>query len=101
MTLEELDLGVSKSGMDAYKDALQAKLLQGAADKIDELYQAISGVVDTGWVGTSKVRFMKQLETICTDIKTDLAAEYEDLSARLDEVVAFYVNEDTAIISED
>lgn len=101
MTLEELDLGVSKGGMDAYKDALQAKLLQGAATRIDDLYNEISDVVDTGWVGTSKDRFMAQLKTICEDIKLDLHAEYDDLSARLDEVVAFYVNEDTAIISED
>lgn len=98
--MDSLSIGVSTSGMDTYREQLKADLLDKTVEKLNAELDAILQVINTGWQGVARDRFEKQLRDMCDKIGADLSAEYADLSARLDELQAFYFEQDQKLIVE-
>ncbi len=98
--MDSLSIGVSVNGMAEYKVNLKAELLTNVVDKIDEEYENIMNVINSGWQGVARDRFDAQFKAQCVAIGADLTAEYMDLEARLDELQAFYFEQDQALIEE-
>ena len=100
LDLSALDIGISSSGMDEYKQNLKATLLTETTTKLMEEYENVMAVINTGWQGVSRDRFDTQFKTMCETIGADLDAEYADLEARFAELQAFYFEQDRALIEE-
>ncbi len=96
----DLDIGVSSSGMNTYKENLKTQILTTMSENLDTEYQNIVTAVDGGWVGVSCDRFKEQLQAEIDLIKSDLTAEYNDLDARLSELANYYYNQDENMIGE-
>ena len=100
MFVDSLSIGVSSDGMANYKEELRAELLTQTVEKLDEEYNNIMNVINTGWQGVARDRFDNQFRAMCDAIGADLTAEYVDLEARLDELQAFYFDQDQKLIEE-
>ncbi len=100
LSIDSLSIGISSSGMAEYKEALKADLLVATKTKLEEERNNIMNVINTGWQGVARDRFENQLKKMCDDIGNDLEAEYKDLEARLDELEAFYFNQDKSLLED-
>lgn len=98
--IDALSIGVSASGMEAYKERLKVELLDDAVKQIEQAYTDVMTEVNKGWQGVARDRFEQQFKTMCENISADLSAEYADLSARLEELQAFYFEQDLNLIEE-
>lgn len=98
--IDSLSIGVSSEGMTAYKEKLKVDLLDKAVEQIEQAYSDVMTEVNKGWQGVARDRFEQQFKTMCENISADLAAEYADLSARLDELQAYYFEQDLNLIEE-
>lgn len=98
--IDSLSIGVSTSGMESYQADLRAELLTDTVNKLQEEYQNIMNVINTGWQGVARDRFDTQFQNTCEKIGEDLTAEYNDLEARLAELQAFYFDQDQNLIEE-
>ncbi len=98
--IDSLSIGISASGMSEYKEALKAELLVATKTKLEEERNNIMNIINTGWQGVARNRFDDQLKKMCDEIGNDLEAEYKDLEARLDELEAFYFNQDKSLLED-
>lgn len=100
LTLNDLDIGISSQGMEDYKKALKTHLLDQTITELDAAYQEIMKVVNEGWQGVARDRFDQKFNNTCKQIGDDLSLEYVDLCARLDEMQAYYYEQDLKLIDE-
>lgn len=91
--IEDLDIGISKRGMDEYKKSLKTIVLKNTGDKLDDADQLIEAI-KAMWQGESCEAFLKDFKTARNNMKKDLEAEYEDLEARLNELEGNYFEQD-------
>lgn len=95
----ELSTGIDSKGMDSYLESLKAELITKTAEKINNITD-IQGVIDAGWQGIAKERFMKAFETQREAVITDLGKEYANLLTRLSEVQTEYFQTDMQMLDE-
>jgi uncharacterized protein YukE len=97
ITIDNLDIGVSAAGTEAYLENLKASLLTEVSTKIDDV-EAITSALNSAWQGESRDKFDARFEKMREDIKSDLEAEYNDLAARLSELTNSYLHQDSNMI---
>ena len=97
LEIGQLDIGVSKQGMNSFKDALKLKLLDQVKDKINETENVINAVND-GWQGASRDKFLSDFQKATEDLIKDIAAEYTDLENRLTELESAYYDIDNKLM---
>jgi len=95
----DLSIGVSTAGLQTYKDGLRASLLTTVSEKIDNI-DAINTELNRGWQGVSRDKFDVKFQGIRDMIKQDLAGEYANLEARLDELAYDYIKQDQNMIAD-
>lgn len=97
-SIEEMTMGVSNAGMEAYKENLRLKIVDETINLIDN-YQEVETELEKCWVGTSKDKFMKEFAVARESIKTDLKLEQNDLEERLLELEALYFKQDEEMMN--
>lgn len=97
LEIGQLDIGVSKQGMKAFKEALQLKLLTQVKDKINETSDVIDAIND-GWQGASRDKFITDFANAIEALINDIAAEYTDLENRLTELESAYYDIDNKLM---
>lgn len=98
-TIGALDIGISKEGMAAYRDALKAELITKCKEKL-EATDGITTTLVAGWQGEARDKFLKQLGQTITKIEEDLEDEYYDLEARLYELESNYFDQDMKMMED-
>lgn len=93
MTLDTMSEGVSKAGMEELVDLLQAQLLIGVSEKLEET-EAINNALKANWQGKSRDVFIENMTKSIRMIKADLAAEFGDLMNKLAELAQSYYDQD-------
>lgn len=98
LSIDVLDIGVSKQGMEQYMEALKIELLDSVKEKLNTEFDAIMIEINKGWQGSSRDRFEEKFRKQIGHIKNDLEDEYKDLSARLVELANFYYKQDESML---
>lgn len=98
--INDLDIGISSEGMSTYKENLKTHLLDNTISELNTSYTEIMKVINLGWQGVARDRFDQKFNDTCKQIGEDLSAEYTDLCARLDEIQAYYYEQDLKLIDE-
>lgn len=97
--IDSLTIGVSRSGMDAYREELKMEVIQTTKELIDD-YADVETAINNCWQGVSRDRFLDKFKNTREQIKNDLDAEYNDLNARLEELEYMYYQQDSNMIME-
>ena len=100
LSIDELTMGVSGTGMDSYIKALQLKIVTQTVKKLENL-KAVTKTIKSGWAGQSYDAFEKDLLTRIAEIKTELEAERDDLNKKLLDVKGAYYAIDRDLYRED
>ena len=95
--INDLSIGVSTSGLQAYLDELRASLLTEVESKIDD-YTTVKSALDKGWQGVSRDNFETNFQEMREKVKEDLRLEYSNLHARIEELAYNYVQQDKNMI---
>ena len=90
----DLSIGVSKSGMQEYREAIKLSLLDETIKKMDENWTAVETAINGAWQGTSRDRFLDDFAKRREAIKEDLKKEQQDLDNRLEELESAYYKQD-------
>lgn len=100
LKISELDYGYSANGLEEYKIAIKQKMLQDAANVIDDQKENVKSAFDKGWAGESREKFDALFDQKCEELKQALDDEYQDLESRLNELSWNFVNQDKKMIIE-
>ena len=95
--IDEMTIGVDKGGIESYKEQLKADLLTSVSDQLDSSQEAIVTAIKAGWRGASEEKFERDLDEAIKAIKRDLKEEYDDVSARIDDLQSYYYAEDSKL----
>lgn len=98
LEIANLDIGFSVEGLEEYKSKLQIDLIEGTSEKLNNT-QTMFQVINAGWQGTSRDKFITEFNDTISKIITDLQAEYEDLQARLGEIQNNYFEQDNNLMN--
>ena len=95
--IDDLTIGISAAGMEEYKKNLKAYLLTQSVDKINDT-STLEAAINNGWQGASRDVFMEKFNQMRESIVNDLSKEFDDLSARLEELEEDYFAQDNKMI---
>jgi uncharacterized protein YukE len=97
MSMGTMTVGVSASGMENYREELKSVVLIDTSTLIDDV-SGIESALNAGWQGASKDAFLQKFAQHREALKGELAAEYQDLENRLEELQSFFFNQDQKMI---
>lgn len=92
--INDLSIGVSKSGMKAYREAIKISLLKDTITKMEDDWEAVETAINGAWQGASRDRFLDDFAKRREAIEEDLRKEQEDLDNRLEELESAYYKQD-------
>lgn len=95
--IDSLSIGVSKKGMDAYRDQVKIDLLTNVKKELDNRTD-LEAALKKGWQGQSCQNYITNLNNDVSKIETDLEAEYNDLEYRLEELESNYFKQDSEMV---
>ncbi len=93
----EMKYGTSKSGVDAYIDAIQAEVLDEAARELLEGLDSIDTACDKHWEGQAKERFKENLRTDAEHVRTQYGNLLLILRDEIHSANAAMVNKDKSM----
>lgn len=96
--IDGLTIGVSKEGMEEYRESLRISLLEDTKTKLQDV-AAIQAAIDSGWQGYARDHFFEDFDQQIEKIIEDLQKEYEDLDNRLTELEENYFGQDYHMMS--
>lgn len=99
MTIDTMTQGVDHAGMETYREALKAEVLENTRTLINDVDEVESSI-NSAWQGVSRDRFLNDFSKSRESISTDLEAEYRNLEARLNELEYMYYQQDQNMIDE-
>ena len=94
-----LTVGFSVSGMEAYKDELRLHMLEEAKQQLSD-YDLMKQELIRAWQGQARDRFIEEFDRSVEDVKNALDVEFKDLEQRLDDIKAFYLNQDANMMNK-
>lgn len=100
LSIGGLTIGIDANGMETYQDNLKVALLDKTCEVIDNV-SMLEAIINAGWQGVSRDRFLKSFQEMRTRINEDLVKEYADLRYRLSELQSNYFKQDQDLIPED
>lgn len=95
----DVSIGVSVGGMAQYKQDIQAHLLTETRAQLEEMSE-LEAALAKGWQGVSHDRFLASFKATTQDLATEMELEYNDLMSRLEELEAYYFNQDENLVQE-
>ena len=99
MSLEDMTIGISKKGMESYREQLEHDLLISVVNEINDT-EALEEAINKNWQGAARDRFIDDFNSARVEIGQDLKKEYNDLSARLTELESNYFAQDYMMIED-
>lgn len=99
LSWDNVTLGINKTEMENYKEALKLEVLTQTVDKIREV-DALEKKVTEYWQGKSRDNFLKQFYTMREKICDDLEKEYKDIEHRINELQSMYAKQDNTMLPE-
>ena len=96
--IDSLTIGVSRAGMEEYRESLKMHLLEETKTKLEDVAE-IQTAIDNGWQGQARDQFLVDFDQQIGKIIEDLQKEYDDLDHRLIELSENYLNQDMNMLS--
>lgn len=100
LSIQDLDIGVSKAGMEQYKEQIKSDLLITSKELLQDISE-IERTVNAGWQGVSKDKFLSDFKSDVDKICEDLENEHADLQLVLGDLEEIYYKVDASIMGED
>ncbi len=83
--MSSVSTGVSQKGKEDIKQQIQIDLVQDASNELDNNGD-VKEALQACWSGQDCEQFIKNLDTMVTDVKEALSKYNEEIGAKLDEV---------------
>lgn len=100
LSIQDLDIGVSKAGMEQYKEQIKSDLLITSKELLQNTSE-IERAVNAGWQGVSKDKFLSDFKNAVDKICQDLENEHTNLQSVLENLEEIYYQVDASIMGEE
>ena len=100
ISIQDLTVGVSGTGMDQYIETLRGSFYDDTIKILDDFYGILS-VIKSGWAGKSYDAFENDFKRRLDEVKHGLAAENNDLFLKLGDIKRAYYAVDNTLYDEE
>ena len=97
LSIADLDIAVDGSGMDNYKEAIKAEVIEKTIEKLADLQENIITAVKKGWQGEAYAQFEEDFKARIKEIQEELEKEGTDLLEKIDSVKKAYYTIDHSV----